>query len=92
MAGGGRIHSLDSDSLLGLTGNSLAIGLTSRRPTGLEDKDFLAGADLLGIGDLGLEELAGLSGIATTIAPANTLPLAEEALIDGSVTLTMKYL
>lgn len=30
--------------------------------------------------------------ISPTIAPANTLPLAEEALIDGSVTLTMKYL
>lgn len=38
-----------------------------------------------------LSPLANLQ-ITPTIAPANTLALSEEAPIDGSMTLTVKYL
>lgn len=55
-------NGLDGDSLLGGTGNSLAVGVTSVRPAGLQVENILARADALKDLDLLSNELAGLVG------------------------------
>lgn len=63
-------------------------------PTSLLSHAFFTSfsADPTALNPAPIQLLTAQVRISPTIAPANTLPLAEEAAIDGSVTLTMKYL
>ena len=63
-------------------------------PTSLLSKDFLTSFTSVPTGSTPtpIRQLNADLQVTPTIAPANTLPLTEQMPIDGSVTLTMKYL
>ncbi|AYZ94330.1 DUF1120 domain-containing protein [Burkholderia dolosa] len=82
---GSRIDSIQTSSDNGETWKSHVTATAST-------ESLLGFADSTEAGPAPLEQLAGAIRVKTSIAPSNTLPVADSVPLDGSATLELKYL
>ncbi|MBR8313183.1 DUF1120 domain-containing protein [Burkholderia dolosa] len=82
---GNRIDSIQTSADNGET-------WTPHAATTANTESLLGFADSKDAGPASLEQLAGAIRVKTSIAPSNTLPVADAVPLDGSATLELKYL
>ncbi len=85
-------ESMLADGVAGRAIGSTDGGLTWRRDPLLKSDNLTSVADATQYVPIPVQSLTGELALSATIAPTNGLTLTNEVAIDGSVTLTVKYL